>query len=80
MQRAEPPGSATDPPPRVVGGTNGEVSWLRDFTRLPGFPVAVLSEEPGQPWPGTRYSGGAAPGFHRLPSSPIRVSSVFLLR
>jgi len=22
------------------GGTNGEVSWLRDSTRLPGFPVA----------------------------------------
>ncbi len=30
---------ATNPPPRVLyGGTNGEVSWLRDSTRLPGFP------------------------------------------
>jgi hypothetical protein len=33
---------ATNPPPRVsYGGTNGEVSWLRDSTRLPGFPVAI---------------------------------------
>ena len=62
---------ATDPPPRAFhGGTNGEVSWLRDSTRLPGFPVAVLSGDPGRLRPGARYSGGAAPGLHRLPSKP----------
>ena len=32
---------ATNPPPRVFAvATNGEVSWLRASTRLPGFPVA----------------------------------------
>ena len=40
-----------DTPPTLPrglhGGTNGEVSWLRDSTRLPGFPVAFLSGEPG---------------------------------
>jgi hypothetical protein len=33
---------ATNPPPEGLrGGTNGEVSWLRASTRLPGFPVAL---------------------------------------
>jgi hypothetical protein len=32
-------------PEGLYGGTNGEVSWLRDSTRLPGFPVA-MSEVP----------------------------------
>jgi hypothetical protein len=76
-RRIETAGSATTLPRGLHGGTNGEVSWLRVSTRLPGSPVAVGVEA----WPirpGTRYSGGAAPALHRLPSSPVRVTSVFL--
>ena len=45
------------------------------------FPVSQwLSEWRSWPQgPGARYSGGAAPDLHRLPSIPVRVSSVVLL-
>ena len=42
------PGTPPTLPRGLHGGTNGEVSWLRDSTRLPGFPVALLSGEPGR--------------------------------
>ena len=43
------------------------------------FPVSQWHREwrPGPQGPGTRYSGGAAPDLHRLPSIPVRVVSVF---
>src|SRR6185295_5481352 len=72
-QRPEPPDSATNPPPRA--------SWWHERRGLLAtglhspsrFPSGVLSGEPGLERPGTRYSGGAAPDLHRLPSIPVRV-------
>src|SRR5262245_33336562 len=62
---------ATGPSPEGVGGgTSREVSWLRASARLPGFPVARERRN------GARYSGGAAPVSHRLPSIPTRVESI----
>jgi hypothetical protein len=65
-----------DTPPTLPrglhGGTNGEVSWLRDSTRLPGFPVAFRVESLASKGQVTRYSGGAAPDLHRLPSIRAR--------
>ena len=52
--------------------------------RSPGFgtPLAFPVSQWRSEWrawprgPGTRYSGGAAPDSHRLPSIPVRVSSI----
>jgi hypothetical protein len=63
-------GHATNPPPRA--------SWWHERRGLLAsglhspsrFPSGVLSGGPGRSGPGTRYSGGAAPDFHRLPSNP----------
>src|SRR3712207_4421616 len=54
--------------------------------RSPGFgpPLAFPVSQWRCEWrtwplgPGARYSGGAAPDLHRLPSIPVRVSSVVL--
>jgi hypothetical protein len=67
MQRTEPRGSATDPPPRVC--------WVARTERSPGFgtslafpvfPVAIVSEEPGH--------GGQVPV---TVAGPRRVSTGF---
>ena len=68
---------ATDPPPRVSWWRERRgllASGLRSPSRLPS---GVVSEEPAS-WSGARYSGGAAPVLHRLPSIPIRVASIVL--
>jgi hypothetical protein len=67
---------ATDPPPRV--------SMVARTERSPGFgtPLAFPVSQWRREWraglaeTSSRYSGGAAPVLHRLPSSPVRVPSV----
>ena len=74
---ARPSGHATDPPPRAFMVARTERS--PGFGTPLAFPVSQWRSE-WRAWPtgpGTRYSGGAAPVLHRLPSSPVRVASVF---
>ena len=65
-------GHATNPPPRA--------SWWHERRGLLASGLHSPSRFPsGVEWrawprgPGTRYSGGAAPVLHRLPSIPVRV-------
>src|SRR5436309_14545833 len=53
----------TIPPAREpTGGANEDVSWLRaNRLAFPGYPSGI------EPITAARYSGGAAPGLHRLP-------------
>jgi hypothetical protein len=69
-------GHATNPPPRVSAVARTERS--PGFGPPPAFPVSqwLWSGEPGRSGQVARYSGGAAPAFHRLPSSPVRVTSI----
>jgi hypothetical protein len=64
-------GHATNPPPRA--------SWWHERRGLLAsgtplaFPVSQWRCEwrAWPEWPGARYSGGAAPVLHRLPSAPF---------
>src|SRR5215210_3554826 len=69
-------GHATNPPPRVFMVARTERS--PGFGTPLAFPVSQWLESggPGDCRQVTRYSGGAAPVLHRLPSSPVRVVSV----
>ena len=66
--------SSTPPtlPRGLYGGTNGEVSWLRDSTRLPGFPVA-LSEAPAAKDRLPVTVAGARRGCTGVPGTPFVV-------